>query len=484
MSSNGRVQRASRMLDKISQKLGITEAGKQWLIAAIDPFHDEPLNCTGFPDGSTAPTLTRVIKLTTTINAPAGTTAGANWDCFILDSPFPNLVNFLTMYQQAYNGGSQPLNAWYADTANSPLSVQIGGLTIFSGPAGTNWQPSALASAFAATSGFAQKNLSISSALLAGDFRIVAKGFEVYNATAELYKGGTVTAWESPMLDYETAQTYELLSATSTVISGQTFGSVAVNPMWPTSSNTAYTLVNSAQWNAEDGCYVVAKLNDINIPIENGGNFTSPIFYQTLSSTDKTSIGPLLQSDVTFSVPQLHMTSTNWSKFNLAGAFFTGLANSTALTINYLVVIETMPSVFDTTLYPLAKPPPCHDIAALELYSYIVDKMPVGVPVAMNGFGDWFTDAIATVADHVSPVLSAIPLPGFQLAGAVGNMLKHKPSPPMQYPTNPSVQYLDPNRPRPKLEASKRKNEAIRAKNEITRTKNKLILEKKALKKR
>jgi hypothetical protein len=482
MSSNARVQRATRALDKIAQKLGITEGGKQWLIAAIDPFHDEPLNCVGFPDGSTAPTITRVIKYTATINAPTGTTAGANWDCLVLDTPFPNAVRFNTAYQQCYNGATVPLNEWYSDSADTPGIFSMGGVTVFSGPTGTQWTPANMVLAYSASSGYAQKNLQVASALLGGDFRIIAKGFEVYNATAELYKGGTVTCFESPMLDYETAQTYQLATAASTVLVATTSASVAVNPFWPQSSSQAYSLVNSAQWNAEDGCYVVAKLNDVNIPIENGSNFTAPLFYSTLAQGDKNSIGPNLQSDANFSVAQTHVSQSNWSKFNFAGAFFTGLPNSSALTVDYLVVIETMPAFSDTNLYPLAKPPPCHDVAALELYSYIVDKMPVGVPVAMNGFGDWFTDAIATVADHVSPVLSAIPLPGFQLAGAVGNMLKHKPSPPMTYPTNISTQYLDPNRPRPKLEASQKKNAAIRAKNELTRAKNKEILAKRAMK--
>lgn len=472
------------MLDRISNKLGITEQGKQWLIAAIDPFHDEPLNCTGFPDGSTAPTITRTVKYTTTITAPTGTPTDTNWDCFIIDTPFPSLLTLQTQYQEAYNGGGLPLNCWYVDSANSPHIFNFGGLSTYSGPPGTVWNPEGIYNAFNNTSTYGHSALSVSGSILAGDFRIIAKGFEVHNVTAQLYKGGTITAFESPILDYETAQTYNLCTAASTVLVYNTYGSAAVNPMWPTTAAQAYSLVNSEQWNAEDGAYIVAKLNDVNIPIENGENFTSPIFYSALSSSDKGSCGPLLQVDATFSVGQPHTTVTNWSKFNFAGCFITGLSFSTALTIDYLVVVETLPAYSDTVLYPLAKPPPCHDMAALELYSYIIDKMPVGVPVAMNGFGDWFTDAIATVADHVSPVLSAIPLPGFQLAGAVGNMLKHKPSPPMQYPVNQAQQFLDPNRPRPKLEASKAKNAAIRAKNEITRAKNEITRAKKAMKKK
>jgi len=48
--SSSDVARSERVLDKIGARLGLTPEGKQWLIAAVDPYHDTPVDCRGYPD--------------------------------------------------------------------------------------------------------------------------------------------------------------------------------------------------------------------------------------------------------------------------------------------------------------------------------------------------------------------------------------------------------------------------------------------------
>jgi len=114
--------------------------------------------------------------------------------------------------------------------------------------------------------------------------------------------------------------------------------------------------------------------------------------------------------------------------FNHSGAYFTGLSNSTTLQLNATYYIERFPTQQDSALVVLARNS-CHgDHIALDLYSEIIKEMPVGVPQRMNGLGEWFADAVSTATDFISPVLSAIPLPMAQAAGAglktVGNIAK------------------------------------------------------------
>jgi hypothetical protein len=180
-------------------------------------------------------------------------------------------------------------------------------------------------------------------------------------------------------------------------------------------------------------------LLETEIEIEDGLNFTNPFYYA--GDNISGNIPGISQAPVVFTNSghsQSGVTSTLWSNFNFTGAFGTGLAYQTALTVNYLVVVENFPSAQDVLTYPLAKPPPCRDEIALSMYSCIMREMPVGVPVAENGFGEWFADAIANVADVVSPVLSAIPMPGTMAAGAAlraaGNVARGTQG----YPTNPN----------------------------------------------
>jgi len=110
--------------------------------------------------------------------------------------------------------------------------------------------------------------------------------------------------------------------------------------------------------------------------------------------------------------------------FNIAGAYFSGLSNSTTLTVNIIHYFERFPSIdipSDVNLVVLAKPSCRYDPKALELYSAVIRHMPVGVPQRFNGLGDWFREAVQTAKDIVSPVLSAIPHPIAMMGAGVLN---------------------------------------------------------------
>jgi hypothetical protein len=391
----------------------------------------------------------------------------------ILDTPHPQLVKLIASYMGATSGGA-PLNNIY-NANGSPLS--FGGLWCVTAPAGTVFTFSNILSLL--TAGTASIfPLTVDPAFTQGDFRIIAKGFEVYNVTAELYKGGTVTVFESPLDSYDTAQAYTVTNAAASVT---TPASCLVNPAWPDSSTSAFSLVNTKQWEAKDGCYVIGRINETEIPIENGFNFTNPVYAQGVPGSTVTSQVPAADVDGGNGI-----STCLWENFNFTGAFFTGLSYQSALTVNYLIVIENHPSSQADLVYSLAKPPPCRDDIALSMYSCILREMPVGVPVKENGLGDWFADAVSTVADYVSPVLSAIPHPGTMAAGAAlraaGNIGK-------VYGTNPTANIGSMNLSNHASSSSgnskaltKLKNAEIRARNEEVRLRNATLKAKKAAK--
>jgi hypothetical protein len=422
---SAKATRAEKILTRIGDRLGITDAGKQWLIAALDIFHDNPLDCVGYPDGSVSPCVTRLQKYTVTLNANPGNTT-ANWDCLILDTPHPSLIK---LFGAVIDGSSttQPLNNI---NVTAQTSLSFGGLWCITAPANSNFDGASIVAGIAAGT-YAIFPLTIDPSLTQGDFRIIAKGFEVYNVTNQLSRGGTVTVFESPLNSFTTAQNYGIFNTGASTSGG---GQILVNPQWPQNGSSAYALTNSKQWEAEKGCYVMGRLLQTDLPIENGLNFTNPFYYFGQSLT-----APIVGLSAT---PQNDtnshgaMPASLWEMFNFTGAFFQGLANASALTVDYMVYLENHPAFSDTAIYSLAKPPPCRDDIALSMYTCIMREMPVGVPVSENGLGDWFADAISNVADYVSPVLSAIPHPMTQAVGmglrAAGNVAAYNKG----YPTN------------------------------------------------
>jgi len=460
---SAKATRSQKVLDRIGARLGISEAGKQWLIAALDIFHDNPLDCTGYPDGSVSPCVTRLQKYTITLGAnPTNTTA--NWDCMILDTPHPNLIKLYASNLNQVGTSGAPANTI---TNNSTISLSFGGLWCVTAPTGSNFDAASVTAGLQAGT-YSLSPLVIDPTLLNGDFRIIAKGFEVHNVTNQLSRGGTVTVFESPLNSFTTAQTF-LLQTSSTLADV----SAVCNPQWPQKDNAAYALVNSKQWEAEKGCYVMGRLMATELPIENGLNFTAPFYYNGATSTAPiVGLAPAVLADGTSGAHGC-IPAIVWENFNFTGAFFSGMANASALTVNYMVYLENHPSFSDTPIYSLAKPPPCRDEIAMSMYTCIINEMPIGVPVSENGLGDWFADAISTVADYVSPVLSAIPHPGTQAAGmalrAAGNVGKVYQTNANSFGSNKVGAMTNLQQPPSSKALTKLRNAEVRARNEEIR---------------
>jgi hypothetical protein len=427
--SSSDVARSERVLDKIGARLGLTPEGKQWLIAAIDPFHDTPVDCRGFPDTNEAASVVQVIKMSAQISQP-GVTAGTNWDLHIHSFPweqvligtFGNYTNSNTNDQRGGNGPFLLGTSITTPTVNSVGSnAGFGGIAYDSGPA------SALLFSSASTS-IQFPFRSELNPYMNGEYRIIAKGFEVINTTSELNVQGLVTVYRQPCEPIDAAQSTTVVNALSSQY-GVNFPSVIQTAMPPLGTQETLLLDGSKQWKAKEGCYVVPTLSAPDLPTgqvqvtpnmllsaadpgrgvpPNNGSAWS------MGRTAGNGIPNAFQytptgSSVTF-LP-LSFGASDFQNFNHAGAYFTGLSYETTLQLNVIYYIERFPSQQDSDLVVLARHSCRQDCVALDLYSEIVREMPVGVPQRMNGLGEWFADAVSSAADFISPVLSAIPHP-------------------------------------------------------------------------
>lgn len=421
-----RVSRAERLMEKLVDKDLLTEGGKNFLIATVDPFHDNPVDFQGIPDGQSSQNITQTIKQTINIPTPPSVTTG-NFDCYIVCNPWVNnpylcsVNNFdgtSTMSVQ-----SDLLYQW-ASVSN----WNIPGLMVMCAPSqefNDGTLNSNMTSFLAAQAKTFSPNVTFAGLSLNDQFRLDKRrvcgvAFEVYNTTAQLYKGGSCVVWRSPVPDLEESQEALVTKFTNTTDATIVAKDIATQVIQfegpPSSVGNAMLLPNSKQWDAEKGCYVVVAMH--------GDSERNPLYrdwIQPLITTTTSSgipvpslVGGALLDTTKQGATLQYYNDIEWHHGDLCGAYFTGLAAGSQLTINYNIILERFPGLDDINLSVLSKPSPLQDDNALELYSRIVRDLPVGVPVDQNGFGDWFAGIVNTAKEYIAPVLSMIPHPAAQ----------------------------------------------------------------------
>jgi hypothetical protein len=434
----------------------------------VDPYHDTPVNCCGYPDNNEAASVVQVVKLSAALIVPTAAGSG-NWDCHIHQFPW-------------MEGGNGAACNWANTTNGNQITgfgtLLLGGSIVTPTPVAdstTRWGGMVVDSVASGANTFQYVDLGTSIApfqtqlapYLTGEYRIIGMGFEVINTTSELNIQGLVTVYRQPTASIDSAKSVLLtggpLPSSGGTVSNLNFGypDVLNTNTPPATPGEALLLDGSKQWKAKDGCYVVSTFNSSENPT--GANSTSPVLH--LSATDPaisssgvnwvyvkpvnpnlptafqalTITGNPADSPNVFNVIPLPTGGVWMQPFNGCGAIFSGLSNSTTLQLNAIYYIERFPTQQDSDLVVLARESCRGDAIALDLYSEIVKEMPVGVPQRMNGMGEWFADAVSSAADFISPVLSAIPLPmaqsigaGVKMAGGLAKSLGSKKEAPGQ----------------------------------------------------
>lgn len=397
---------------------GLTADGRNWLLAAIDPFHDTPLRLSGYPDAIVSRSVTQLVSQQVTINAPPGITS-ANWDVNMWIGP--SLIQTdLWRYQSGDNGAS-------LDTHNSQSlggSAGAGILQWCAVPSGTTTDltdPS-----FVGDSSHVIGSLGLDRTYVDGPYRVVALGFEVYNETAELYKQGSVCVYRNPTLQAPTTVLHGFNYTDGKYATGDM--AAVFLPLQPGNVATAKLMPGSRTWEAKEGCYVVAALGDSDNPVV---NTVRRLFIQTHDINDWYHSGftttcltnGFTQGGVAPGIPEGAAIPSMYAphSFGSSGAYFTGLSPQTTLTIIVNAYIERFPTFDQKDLISLAQPTAKYDPIAAELYSRMLGDMPVGVMVKENGLGEWFAEAVSTIAPILSAGLSLLPHPAAKAASIVTN---------------------------------------------------------------
>lgn len=394
------ISKAEKKITLLSEKVGATPDGQLWMKQALDPFCDEPRRSVGFPDMEIGASVVQTIKQT--VSYTVGATAE---DVHIFMDTIDCRV---TMYSNTnYTNPGPPLytvrDNFLADAVGGIASYARGGVVIRSGAVGT---PLLTTTTSGTNGGLPDSYLS------GGSARILSKAFEVHNVTPQLQVGGSVAVYRSPGdIPYNKPITSTLRNPVTPTTNFSSYQTYTLSKV-PTTLAEVMLFANTQQWNAKDGCYVVAvagaQTNEVQDEVglcfkDANGEVAGKTGLNTY--TGGGILTPIPQG---FNANQRNTTSP----FYLCGAYFSGLPAGSQLTINTIYYIERFVDASNPDLVVLTQPSPFYDPVAIELYSRAAQHLPVGTKVKNNADGDW----IKNVAD----VLGTFGVPGMPFVkGAV-----------------------------------------------------------------
>ena len=405
-----KVTRGEKVLNKLVSEGTISKCGSDWLIAAIDPFHDKQLaSLQGWPDLESGSSVVRCIKQSVTVARPSTVPATDNWDAHVIQWPW-----LTGAYANGFSATATRAGQIFTYPNPPATTAPVGGLQIFGMPANTDL--SILQAGNVRQIG----RLDMDPDYTQGAGRVIGMGFEVHNTTSQLNIQGAVCV-------------YRMManSRLPTLFVGTQAGGAATYPITgvpvrfpPSNLQQALLLQGSRQWEAKEGCYCVSAFNDAENPAYPIVP-TVPIIPAvddregagSLGAFNFANPGVVVAGTTTAASPELRVHPIHQS-----GAIFSGLSPTTTLTVNWNVYYESFPALSQLDILPLASPSCEYDPDALDLFERILQDLPVGVMVKENGLGDWFLGAISDAAKFVSPLLTAT---GNPLAMGAGVLTKY-----------------------------------------------------------
>lgn len=393
-----------KFLDQLVKNSKLTPDGRDWLVLALDPFHDYEHPVSGYPDADGSQTIVSCYNYQADINKPAGVVG--NWDCHVFNIPMcESSTHTLTGNPANWND--------YLDTATT---LNWGPLVIEAGPSGASIAPTA---PLVANTQYTALPPLGNASMISGITRVIGMGYEVTNTTSALNKQGAVTVYRMPQYVDGTSNV-ALRNAAGTQIS-----SVPVRRyrMPPTSIAQVNLLKGTRTWDAAEGVYANCVLNSAHNPMMLGDNsimLGSASGYPGVAEVNPRSEVSVMAANAS-PVPSIKVPlPTQMTPYDTTGSYFTGLSEETTLTVKYRVYVERAPSWTDIDLAVLTTPSAGLDELALRLYSHAISQLPVAVTVKENGIGDWFKGVVSVLRD-VAGTTGAFLNPVFPGAGAVGS---------------------------------------------------------------
>lgn len=414
--------RYQQVLNRLVAAGAITPSGRDFLIMAIDPFHDVRLaNLQGYPDTQVGESVVQNVPRQLTITRPSGFTQDT-WSFLVVAYP------------------------WIG------MGVEGAGLTLIGAikmdnvlmPDGSSTQPVFPFSVYAVDGGttpvgpFANAShvsgLGLNSDIGYGPGRVIGTAFELWDETAQLYKQGGITVWrQNTSVNNHNSYTQATGGGDPFVRSAIGVGTYNLMMRPPETVAEANFLSNTLSWPAWKGCYSVSVLNEEQNKAKMP-HMTQPLFVRSDTQSGPNSVQQGVAGTSVlvghFGISTFHGTgepmvgqlapsqSFSFQPYHMHGAFVTGLHPSASFKMVTRCIYEQFPSLANEALTHLTKPSANHDPLALQIYDQALCGMPVSVFVDENSFGEWFED----IARKAAKMASLSGIPGLSQVGQAGQL--------------------------------------------------------------
>ncbi len=386
----------------------LTSQGMEWLIAALDPFHDRPLHIAGYPDGHLGWSVCHPVKYRRQVVAPIA----GDWDCLIAVFPLHGM-DYETMWDATISGNPNYCSYDHVTSTTHQLSA----LMVCSNSAGgVLWPPRACLGA----SGTVNAYPLYMNATADAPSRLIAGGFEVIDVTPEFYKSGQCTVG---VVDAMTGNSEVRLADLNAAPWTGTNETQAIFNSPPTNAAVATQVPNSVTWEAKKGAYVPLQLC-----VDQDRPYGKPRARRILmqAATAATSAFNILNSNLS---TQVTHDPCQEHAHRLHFAVFSGLDQNVRLNIETRVFIESSVSFVSGVLDPvtlMASPTAPYDKIALDIYRRMLFDLPPGVPQSWNPAGEWFRKVLtglSTVMKIAGPALVGLSAPAAALNPALTPIL-------------------------------------------------------------
>lgn len=358
----------------------ITEDAQEWLVACLDPYHDNQLRLEGLPDMVSAPSVVKMHNQSYTLTAPVN--AVADWDATVAFTGCNSEIGLTpTLVQQ---GASIDFLSGY-DHAALSTGNPFGSFIVKAGIAGADMTYGSIV--------VNSTNVAFGASQVAPNSdrcRIIGVAFELTNTTAEIYKQGSLTVGMLPSAvgDYGTVAHVDSNAAPWPTYTSQSWYSAK----FAANRDALIGIPGSCTWPAKDGCYVIPRMITHTMPVDAPAfNKRSAVVQSSASDSLYHVTTPTAQ---VAGWPQFQGVSA--SGFSAVQVFLTGLSHESTITLTMRTMVEYFPS-FNSGLLMLTTPSPPFCPAAFELYSRTAQVAPYAVPVKQNGAGEYFRKILAIV---------------------------------------------------------------------------------------
>lgn len=414
----------------------LSEAGRQWLTCALDPFHDSKLSVSGLPDAECGRTVCQLKQNQFQLTAPAGTVG--TWDAVVfntrLDSNITAYLGKMLEWNYTRNIADPATYLSYASKSVMSICPSVAGIGLGTLNAFT-WTSSNPGRAFFPSTGFTAPDYagyvspnigSATSVRTSGArYRVIGMGWEIVNTTPAISAGGTATCVRVPSRT-ETINGRVLkdvgvsaFSAATSVADSSADKPVATIDFPPAFLGDALEQ-GAKSWQAADGAYVVNQL-DLN-DCKMTATTSRPVCVMAdrdIAAANSVSYGAFQYNcygtltDVYDSAqncvfPTEEGIQTHFNASDACAVYLTGLPLATTLTVTLRVFVEIEPRSNDDALRalaPLAGTSPCIDLRALSHYQAACRNFPPAVKVGDNESGDWW-ELCKDLLQYAAPVVA------------------------------------------------------------------------------